>query len=255
MDSNRLTPDDRDRYGRNLALKELGESGQRALMRSRVLIIGAGGLGSPAALYLAAAGIGTLGLADSDRVEVSNLQRQILHATPDVGRLKADSACARLAALNPGVRCEQHVLRVTAANIAPLISGYDFVLDCTDNFTSKFLINDACVFAGKSFCHAGVSDFRGQILTYAPNHACLRCLFREAPEEGTVPTTVEVGVLGAVAGTLGALQAVEAIKFLAGAGECLLDRMYILDTLSMEGRCVGVRRDPACPACASSFLQ
>ena len=253
MDSIRLSSEDRLRYGRNIALKALGEAGQIKIMQSRVLVIGAGGLGSPCALYLAAAGVGTLGIVDPDRVDLSNLQRQILYATPDVGRPKADSACEQLTALNPGVRCVKHVLRVTAANIGPLFRDYDFVLDCTDNFESKFLINDACVLAGRPFCHAGVSDFRGQIMTVAPGSACLRCLFREAPQEGVVPSTAEMGILGAVAGTLGALQAVEAVKYLAGSGECLTDRMFVLDMLSMEGRCVAVSRDPACRACGPSF--
>jgi molybdopterin-synthase adenylyltransferase len=251
----KLTDAERLRFSRNLALKEVGEAGQLRLFESRVLIIGAGGLGSPVALYLAAAGAGQIGLADSDKVDLSNLQRQILHGTPDIGRAKPESAAEKLMRINPDLRCQTHALRIDAGNIDALILDYDFILDCTDNFASKFLINDACVKHGKPFSHAGVSDFRGQAFTYAPGHACLRCLFKEPPLDQAVPSTAEVGILGGVAGVVGALQAVEAVKWLTRAGECLLNRIWIVDFLGMQCREAPFKRDPLCAVCSASSLQ
>lgn len=237
-----------ERYSRNVALRELGERGQEALRRAGVLVIGAGGLGSPAALYLAAAGVGVLGIADSDAVELSNLQRQILHTAADLGRAKVDSAQEKLSALNGDVCVVPHHLRVSAENAAALIAPYDFVLDCTDGKDSKLVINDACVRAQKPFCHAGVVRFQGQVMTWLPGKGpCCRCTVYAAPE--ALPTAREVGVIGAAAGVLGCMQALEAIKVLTGAGEPLAGRMLLFDALEMDTRVITLPRHTDCPVC------
>ncbi len=249
-----FSPEELQRYSRNLALPGVGRAGQARLRRAGVLVVGLGGLGSPAALYLAAAGIGRLGLVDSDRVELSNLQRQVLHDTAALGEGKVSSALRRLRALNPGVELAPHELRLEPAVAAELVRGYDFILDCSDNFATKFLVNDAAVLAGKPFCHAGALGFRGQVLTWRPEPPtpCLRCLIPEPPAPGDYPTAVEQGILGAVAGVLGALQAVEAIKVLAGVGEPLAGRLLTWDALSQRFSTVTVERNPDCPLCSVS---
>jgi adenylyltransferase/sulfurtransferase len=244
-----LTEDQITRYSRNIILKEVGGVGQEKLLAARVLIIGAGGLGSPAALYLAAAGVGTLGLADADAVDLTNLQRQIAHFTADVGVAKVESAAAKIRALNPDVKVVTHACRVTAGNIAGILEHYDFVIDGTDNFATKFLINDACVLQAKPYSHAGILRFQGQTFTYAPGQACYRCVFPAPPPPGAVPTCSEAGILGAVAGVLGTLQATETLKAILGVGQLLHSRLLVVDALAMNLRTVKVKRDPACPVC------
>ncbi len=237
------------RYSRHILLPDVGGKGQRRLQQSRVLVAGAGGLGSPAAYYLAAAGVGTLGIADGDTVDLSNLQRQILHFTPDVGAFKVDSARAKLRQLNPEVAVRTHPGRLTAANIAGILRDYDFVVEGTDNFPAKFLISDACVLLGKPFSLAGILRYCGQTMTHVPGSACYRCVCQTPPPAGSVPSCAEAGVLGAVAGMLGTIQAAEALKYLLGIGELLVDRMLFVDALTMDYTCVAVPRDPDCPAC------
>jgi len=239
-----LTDEQKERYARQLMLPDFGPEGQEKLLRARVLLIGAGGLGSPAALYLAAAGVGSIGVADADEVSLSNLQRQILHATSDLGRSKVQSAKESLENLNPDVTvnaCQQYA---TQENIAELIAGYDFILDCSDNFPTKFMINDACVQAGKPFTHAGIDSLQGQLMTYVPGRgACYRCIFPEPPKE---ITKSPIGVVGAVAGVIGALQAMEAIKYIAGTGELLTDRLLCFDAKAMEFHQVMLPRRERC---------
>ncbi len=245
-----LREEQEKRYARQLSMPEIGPEGQEKLLRAKVLVIGAGGLGSPAALYLAAAGVGTVGLADGDRVDLSNLQRQILHSTAALGERKVDSARERLCALNPEVRVQTHPCAVTEDNAAALAAEYDFVLECTDSFRSKYLINDACVQAGKAFCHGAVIRFFGQVMTWVPGRgACYRCAFPTAPDERKAPDAAKLGVVGAVAGVIGCLQALEAIKYLTGAGELLTGELLCFDGLDMEFRRIRLSRDPACPAC------
>jgi molybdopterin/thiamine biosynthesis adenylyltransferase len=234
------------RYARQLALPEIGAAGQAKLAAARVLLVGVGGLGSPAGFYLAAAGLGTLGLADGDRLEASNLQRQIAHTTADIGGLKVESAARMFHALNPAVRVRQHPARLTAENAAALLRDYDFVVDATDNFASKYLIAAACHAAGKPYSHAGVLRFFGQTLTVLPGQtACYRCVFPDPPP----PPTPAVGPLGVVPGVLGTVQAAEAIKFVTGAGQLLTNRLLTFDALTMQFREIAVRRNAACPLC------
>jgi molybdopterin/thiamine biosynthesis adenylyltransferase len=246
-----LTDEQRERYARHLILEGIGVTGQERLLASSVLIIGTGGLGSPVALYLAAAGIGHIGLVDDDVVELSNLQRQIIHTTARVGTSKVESAAASIRALNPAITLTAHEGLVDAGNIATLIEPYDLVIDATDNLVTKYLINDACVLAGKPFIHAGVVAFRGQIMTVKPGQGpCYRCIFRDMPAAGEVPTSKEVGVLGAVVGIIGTLEATEAIKLIAGAGEPLVGRMLTVDALTMAIRRVPLPAHvPDCPVC------
>ncbi|MDO5531468.1 HesA/MoeB/ThiF family protein [Sutterella sp.] len=228
-----------DRYSRNILLHEIGPRGQRKLLDSSVLVIGAGGLGAPASMYLATAGVGTIGIADADIVDVSNLQRQIIHTTRSIGRPKADSAEQTIRSINPDVKVNRHAEFVTAENVNELIAAYDFVIEATDSFTAKFLVNDACVIAGKPFSHAGIMRFRGQVMTWMPGRGpCLRCIFRAPPAPGAVSRPSEVGVLGALAGIAGSVQAAEAIKVLLGIGEPLVGRMLQIDALSMNIRTV-----------------
>ncbi|MBI3948389.1 MAG: molybdopterin-synthase adenylyltransferase MoeB [Armatimonadetes bacterium] len=242
-----------ERYSRQILLREVGGKGQEKLLASRVLLVGAGGLGSPAALYLAAAGVGTLGLIDGDRVDRTNLQRQIAHFTPDIGTPKVESAAAKLAALNPGVKIETYTEHATADNILEIAGRYDFVIDGTDNFSAKFLINDACYFAERPFSHAGILRFDGQLLTVLPGRtACYRCLFGGPPPAGAVPSCSQAGVLGSMAGVIGCLQATEALKCLLGAGELLTDRMLIFEALALRFREVKLRRNPRCPLCGEN---
>jgi molybdopterin/thiamine biosynthesis adenylyltransferase len=239
-----------ERYSRQIILEEVGAAGQEKLLASRVLIIGAGGLGAPVGLYLAAAGVGTLGVVDGDKVELSNLQRQVIHHTADVGALKVASAAAKMRAINPDVTVREHPVWAQAGNILDLVRDYDFVIDGTDSFAAKFLINDACYFARKPFSHAGILRFDGQLMTVLPGKsACYRCVFRAPPPPGAVPTCSQAGVLGAVGGVIGALQAAEALKFLLGRGALLTDALLSWNALRMEFRKVVLRRSPDCPLC------
>ncbi len=246
-----LTDEQVERYARHLILKGVGVKGQKRLLASSVLIIGAGGLGSPAALYLAAAGVGHIGLVDGDVVDMSNLQRQIIHTTARVGAPKVESAATAIRALNPDVTVDTYYELVDASNIAGLIEPYDLVIDATDNFAAKFLINDACVLAGKPYIHAGVVGFAGQVMTVIPGEGpCYRCIFRDLPAAGEIPTCKEAGVLGAVVGVIGSLEATEAVKLIAGVGEPLVARMLTVDALTMNIRRVPLPKHvPDCPVC------
>lgn len=245
-----MTREQIERYARHIVMKDVGVSGQEKLLNARVLIIGAGGLGSPAAMYLAAAGVGTIGIADSDAVDLSNLQRQILHGTGDIGRAKVDSARDTIARLNPDVQVKTYPCQVCAENISELISDYDFILECTDNFAAKFLINDACVLAKKPFCHGGIIRFFGQVMTYLPGAGpCYRCVYREPPSSDAAPTCKQAGVMGAIPGVIGTLQATEAIKYILGTGELLTGQLLTYDALAMDFQKIQLRRDPDCPVC------
>ena len=242
-----------ERYSRHIILKEIGIKGQERLYKSKVLIIGAGGLGAPVGLYLAAAGVGTLGIVDADKVDLSNLQRQVIHHTPDVGTLKVESAAAKMRAINPDISVQTHHAFVTAENVGQLIARYDFVIDGTDNFAAKFLINDACVLAGIPYSHGGILRFNGQTMTVLPRKsACYRCVFVKPPPTGAVPTCSQAGVLGAIAGMLGTIQATEALKFITGAGKLLTDALLTFEALEMNFRKVKVKRNPQCPICGGS---
>lgn len=241
-----------ERYSRHIILSEVGPEGQEKILSGRVLIIGAGGLGAPAAMYLAAAGVGTMGLVDPDNVELSNLQRQIIHFSPDVGKPKVLSAKEKISAINPEVKVITYHERVTSHNIAGVIKDFDFIIDGTDNFGAKFLINDACVFAAKPFSHGGILRFAGQAMTYIPGEACYRCVFNAPPPKGAVPSCSQAGILGAVAGMLGTIQATEALKFLIGKGELLTNRLLIFDALAMKFRESAFKRNPRCPVCGSN---
>lgn len=248
-----LTKEQKERYARQIVLNGAGEEGQMKLLKGRVLVIGAGGLGSPASMYLAAAGVGTLGIADADKVDVSNLQRQIVHGTEDVGMPKTQSARQTINKMNPDVTVRTYEMFVNEENIMELLESYDFVIDATDNFTSKFLINDACVKAGKPFCHAGILGFQGQIMTYVPGKGpCYRCIFQNPPGD-EVPDCKQAGVIGAAAGVIGSLQAMEALKYLLGAGELLTGTLLTYDALRMEFRTVKLPRHvPNCPVCGKT---
>lgn len=241
-----------ERYSRQILLQEIGIRGQEKLLAGRVLIIGAGGLGSPAALYLAAAGVGTIGIVDHDEVELSNLQRQILHSSPDIGRSKVVSARIKMEALNPDVRIVEYRSAAAPDNIAEIIEGYDFVIDATDNFPAKFLINDACVLLGIPYSHGGVLRFQGQTMTVKPKESpCYRCIFPDPPPDEVAPACSRDGILGVLPGVIGAIQATEAVKFLVGAGELLTGRLLCYDALSMRFREVPIPRNTRCPACSS----
>lgn len=245
-----LTEDQIQRYSRHIVLKEVGGKGQRKLLDGKVLIIGAGGLGAPIALYLAAAGVGTIGIADADVVDVSNLQRQVIHFTPDVGRPKVVSAAEKIRAINPDVTVKVYQEMVTAANIAALIAEYDFVIDGTDNFAAKYLINDACVLAGKPYSHGGILQFIGQAITVQPGQSpCYRCLIPQAPPSDVIPSCSQAGVIGVLPGVIGSIQATEAVKFLLGKGTLLTGRMLMYDALEMEFHNVEIARNPQCPVC------
>ncbi|MEC9177749.1 MAG: molybdopterin-synthase adenylyltransferase MoeB [Pseudomonadota bacterium] len=250
-----LTDDQFVRYARHLILDEVGDAGQARLLNARVLVVGAGGLGAPLLLYLAAAGVGTLGIVDDDVVDLSNLQRQVIHMTAAVDLPKTDSAAATIAAVNPDVRVERHSLRLTEENVAALIADYDLVADGSDNFATRYTLNDACFRAGKPLVAAALLRFEGQISTFrggAPGHhgePCYRCLFPKAPPPGAVPRCDEAGILGAVAGVLGTLQATEVIKELLDLGDSLSGRLLIYDSLAASFRNVRFKRDPDCALC------
>jgi adenylyltransferase/sulfurtransferase len=251
-----LTPDEILRYSRHLIIPDVGLTGQRKLKNARVLLIGAGGLGSPLALYLAAAGVGTLGLVDFDVVDFTNLQRQILHGTDDVGRPKLDSAADRIHQVNPNVRVEKHETRLTSQNALEILRGYDVVVDGTDNFPTRYLTNDACVLLGIPNVYGSIYRFEGQASVFATeNGPCYRCLFREPPPPGLVPSCAEGGVLGVLPGLIGTIQATETIKLLLGIGESLIGRLLLVDALTMQFRTVKLKRDPSCPACGTRELR
>jgi len=238
------------RYSRNILLPEVGVEGQAKLCAAKVLVVGAGGLGSPAAMYLAAAGVGVIGIVDHDRVDLTNLQRQILHATVDVGRLKVESAVETLRALNPEIRIEPVNTVLRAENVLQVIDGYDFVIEGTDNFAAKFLVNDACIIGKIPYSHGGVLGFTGQAMTVIPgSSACYRCIFRQPPPPGSVATCSEAGVLGSIAGMLGTIQATEALKYLTGAGGLLTDALLRFDALTMNFRTIPLKRQENCPVC------
>lgn len=248
-----LKDDQKERYHRHMILKEYGENGQEKLSKAKVLVIGSGGLGSPCLLYLAAAGVGIIGVADHDVVDLSNLQRQIIHSTPNLKRRKVDSAKERIQELNPDVSVVIHDSEVKAENILEIIGEYDFVVDGTDNFSSKFLINDACVLTGKPFVHSGILRFHGQILTVdPPESACYRCIFIEPPPPGGVPSCSEVGVFGPVPGVFGSLQASECIKYIIGEGNPLTNRLLVFDALHASFTEVKVKKNPKCPVCGEN---
>lgn len=249
-----LTDEQLERYSRHITLKEIGVRGQKKLLAAKVLIIGAGGLGAPAAMYLAAAGVGTIGIADCDNVELSNLQRQIIHTTNDVGKSKVQSAAEAIKALNPDVTVKTYYEYVNSKNIANMIADYDFIIDGADNFPTKFLINDACVLGHKPFCHAGILQFEGQLMTYVPDKSpCYRCIFEAPPPKDAVPSCREAGVIGAMAGIIGSMQALEAVKYITGQGELLTGSMLIFDGLKMEWRKIKLpKRVPTCPICGDN---
>ncbi len=248
-----LSPDERRRYDRHLILPEFGEDGQRRLREGRVLIVGAGGLGSPAALYLAAAGVGTIGLVDFDAVDVTNLQRQILYGTSDIGTPKLAAAGARLRALNPHVTVVPHDEPFSVTNARQLVESYDVVVDGTDNFATRYLVNDACVMARRPNVYGSVFRFEGQASVFAmPGGPCYRCLHPEPPPVGLIPSCAEGGVLGVLPGVIGTIQATEAIKILTGIGETLAGRLLLYDALRMRMRQIVLPRDPACPVCGDA---
>lgn len=239
-----------DRYLRQIILPEVGGRGQEKLLRSRVLVVGVGGLGSPAALYLAAAGVGTLGLVDGDLVERSNLQRQVLHSTSRLGQAKVESARLLLTDINPEVKIEVHPYRLSAQNAEAIIPQYDVIIDGTDNFPSRYLLNDACVLAGKPLVHGSLLRWDGQVTVFWPGRGpCYRCLFPSPPAEGLLPTCQEAGIMGAVAGVIGTLQALEAIKIILGAGEPLVGRLLLFSGQSAKWEKVRLERDPHCVIC------
>ena len=251
----KLSDDELERYARHIVLREVGGPGQARLKSARVLVVGAGGLGSPVILYLAAAGIGTIGIVDDDVVSLSNLQRQVAHRTRDVGRQKTQSARDAALAINPTIAIEEFPVRLTPANALDLIGRFDIVADGSDNFATRFLVNDSSFFARRTLVSAAVTEFDGQLATFRPGQddsPCYRCIFPEPPPAGTVPSCSETGVLGAAAGVMGTLQALEVIKEAGGIGESLAGKLLIYDALSARFRTVTVKRDSACPLCGDS---
>lgn len=243
-----------ERYSRHIILKEIGVKGQKKLLNAKVLIIGAGGLGAPAAMYLAAAGVGTIGIVDADEVDLSNLQRQIIHATDDVGKPKVQSAKETMNKMNPDVTVNTYHEFVSSENILDLIKDYDFVIDGTDNFPAKFLINDACVMAKKPFSHAGIIRFKGQLMTYVPEEGpCYRCIFKNPPPKDAVPTCKQAGVVGAMGGVIGSLQAMEAIKYITGVGDLLTGSLLTFDAIKMNFHKVKLpKADCNCAVCGAN---
>ncbi|MDR3251124.1 MAG: molybdopterin-synthase adenylyltransferase MoeB [Tannerella sp.] len=240
------------RYSRHILLQDVGVEGQERISRGRVLVVGVGGLGAPVAFYLAAAGVGTVGIIDGDTVDLSNLQRQIIHFTQDVGKAKVVSAKEKINQLNPDVNVITYQTLLSAENALEIIGDYDFIVDGTDNFPVKFLINDACVIAGKPFSHGGILRFDGQTMTHTPGSACYRCLFHSPPPPNAVPTCSQAGVLGAIAGMLGTIQAAETLKFLTGTGELLTNRLLSFNAKTMEFRTIRTRRSEKCPVCGQN---
>ncbi len=251
-----LTRDELQRYSRHLLLPNVALDGQQRIKAARVLLVGAGGLGSPAALYLAAAGVGTIGLVDFDVVDVSNLQRQVLHGTSAVGRSKLESARARIADLNPNVNVVTHDTRLTSDNALEILADYDIIIDGTDNFATRYLVNDACVLLGKPNVYGSIFRFDGQASVFCTaDGPCYRCLFPTPPPPGSVPSCAEGGVLGVLPGLVGTIQATEALKLILGAGDPLIGRLLLVDALGMNFRTVRVPRDPTCPACGTREIK
>jgi len=250
MDS--LSREEQIRYSRHILLPEITEEGQLRLKNSRVLVCGAGGLGSPALLYLAAAGVGTLGIAEFDNIELSNLQRQVLFESTQVGESKLRAAASRLSALNSSINIKQHFGRINAQNAMPIIAGYDVVVDGTDNFATRYLLNDACVLAGKPYIYGAIHRFEGQVSVFAPGGPCYRCLFPDPPEDGAIQNCAEAGVLGVIAGIIGSLQALEAIKTILHLGTNLLGRLVVFDALNFCQDQLRIKRNPNCPVCGDN---
>ena len=248
----RLTPKQVKRYSRHIIMASVGSKGQRKLLQSKVLIIGAGGLGSPSAVYLTLAGVGTVGIVDFDTVDVSNLQRQILHHDSDVGRPKVVSAKETLKSFNPDVNVVTHETRLTSENAMEIISQYDVVVNGADNFPARYLVNDACYLLGKPLVDGSILIFDGQATVFMPGKGCYRCLFPEPPPPGAVPNCAEAGVLGALTGLVGSIQATETLKLLMGIGEPLVSRLLLIDGLSMDFRSVKLRRNVKCPLCGDN---
>lgn len=245
-----LTEEQIRRYSRHIILPEVGGVGQAKISKAKMLVVGVGGLGSPAIMYLAAAGVGRLGIIDSDIVEVSNLQRQILHTTDDIGKSKTKSAEEKINALNPDVKVVSYNERLTAENAKKIIGDYDIIVDGTDNFPTRYLVNDAAFLLDKAIAHAAIFRFEGQVTTFVPKKGpCYRCLFREPPPPGTVPSCSEAGVLGVLPGIVGTIQATEALKYVLGIGDLLVGRLLLFNALDMEFRQVKIPNDPECPLC------
>jgi len=240
------------RYSRHIILPQIGGKGQRKLLQSSALLIGAGGLGSPAALYLAAAGVGKLGIVDFDVVDLSNLQRQVLHHGHDLGRPKVVSAAETIADINPDVQVVPHPVHLSSENIMDIIADYDVVVDGSDNFPTRYLVNDACVMAGKPNVHGSIFLFEGQATVFLPGQGCYRCLYPEPPPPGMVPSCQEAGVLGVLPGVIGLIQAVETIKLILGLGRSLVGRLLLFDALAMEFRQVKLKRNANCPVCGDN---
>jgi sulfur-carrier protein adenylyltransferase/sulfurtransferase len=248
-----FTPDERRRYGRHIVIPEVGEDGQRRLKAGSALVVGAGGLGSPTLLYLAAAGLGRIGIVEFDTVDESNLQRQVLYGTRDVGRPKIETAAARLADVNPFITIEQHAVRLDAGNVIDLVSRYDLVIDGTDNFAARYLVNDACVITERPNVYGSVFRFEGQVSVFAAKDGpCYRCLHPEPPPPGVIPGCSEAGVLGVLPGMVGTLQANEALKIIGGFGDPLIGRLLLIDALGPRFREIRLPKDPACPVCGTS---
>jgi adenylyltransferase/sulfurtransferase len=248
-----LSKEQIERYSRHIILPDVGGEGQKKLLSSRVLLLGMGGLGSPAALYLAAAGVGTLGLVDFDTVELSNLQRQVIHTNEDLGKSKVQSAKETIKAINPDVKVQKYEESLSVDNIMEIISDYDLIVDGTDNFPTRFLLNDACVLEGKTIVYGAILRFEGQVSVFAPDRGpCYRCLVPEMPPPGSVPRCQEAGVLGVLPGIIGSLQAAEAIKLILGIGIPLIGRLLLFDAMDMEMQELKLRKDPNCPACGEN---
>lgn len=243
-----------ERYSRQILLNKVGEEGQEKLLNSHVLIVGAGGLGSPAALYLASAGVGHIGILDDDDVDLTNLQRQVIHSSGSIGSPKVLSAKKRIEKLNPDVQVSALRERLQEDNAKEIFDNFDFIIDATDNFEAKFLINDTCVALKKPFSYGGIQEFGGQLMTYVPGEGpCYRCIFEQPPEDGLIPTCREVGVIGCMAGIIGTMQSMEAVKFLLGIGELLTSRLLTVDALTMEFRQVRfTKKNPECPVCGKA---
>ncbi len=247
-----MTPEQKRRYNRHIVLNGIGAEGQERLLQSSVLVVGAGGLGSPVLQYLAAAGVGHIGVVDGDFVSISNLQRQVIHTTPDVGQPKTLSARQKMVALNPDVKVDTYECYLTQDNAMEIIAPYDFVIDGTDSFAPKYLVNDACVMLGKPFCIGAINRFGGQVMTHVPGTACYRCLFPEPPADDEVETCAMVGVLGSVAGMCGTIMATECVKYLTGAGQPLTNRCLSFDALTMEWITLNLERDTCCAMCGDN---
>lgn len=247
-----LTPEQIERYSRNILLKPVGGKGQRKLLESSVLIIGTGGLGSPIALYLAAIGIGKLGLVDFDSVEVSNLQRQVIHHNTDVGKPKVQSAAEKIRNINPDVHVETFRTKIDSSNVMDIISGYNIIVDGSDNFPTRYLINDACFFTKKPLVHGSLFQFEGQSTVFLPGKGCYRCLYPSPPPPGSIPNCQEAGILGVLPGIIGLIEATETVKLILDIGNSLAGQLLVFDALEMEFTKVKLRRNPECPVCGNN---